>query len=130
MSDLQRWLPQVAFVWILLMISFGLFEVPRLDLSVDLPAQIGTVVFVFLLGMAIINMTTIRFLFLPRALARPEPRTDQIVLTSYIFAVAPATYGLVISLVTGQGLLTLPFAVIALFGLFINWSYLRNAAIG
>ena len=36
----------------------------------------------------------------------------------------------VISLCTGQELLTLPFAVVALFRLFINWSYLRHAAIG
>ena len=129
MSDLQRWLPRVAFVWILFVISFGLFEVPRLELSVDLPAQTGTILFVLLLVIAIINVTTIRFLFLPRALARPEPHKDQIVLTSYIFAVAPATYGLVISLVTGQGMLTLPFAVIAFFGLFVYWSYLRRAAV-
>ena len=130
MSDLQRWLPGVGFVWILIMISFGLFESPRLAELVDLPAQMGTVLFVVLLAIAIINVPTMRLLVLPRVMAGAEPHKEEVVLTSYMFAVAPATYGLVISLVTGQGLLTLPFAVIALFGLFINWSYLRNAAIG
>ena len=130
MSDLQRWLPRVAFVWILFMISFGLFEVPRLALSVDLPAQTGTILFVLLLVIAIINVATIRIFLLPRAIGMEEQRRDQLLLTSYAFALAPATYGLLISLFTGQGLLTLPFAVIAFFGLFVYWSYLRQAAIG
>ena len=129
MSDLQRWLPGHAFFWILLMISVG-FQIARLDVSVvELPAQMGTVLFGLLLVIAIINGASIRFLVLPRAMAEAEPRRNQLVLISYMFAVAPATYGLVVSLFTGKSLLILPFAVVALFGLFINWSYLRHAAI-
>ena len=64
-------------------------------------------------------------LLLPPLLATPDGRDGATVL-GHSFATAPAIYGLLISVSTGQGLLALPFAAISVMGHVAVWSYLRE----
>jgi hypothetical protein len=126
MNGLQRWLPGVALASILLLTLRGTFLMADLAVRANVDGTLAAILTGFLFAVGIIHILTIRFVFLPRALASPDVGYDQAILVSYGFAVAPAVYAVVVPLFTGHGLLALPFGAMALCGWLITWSYLRQ----
>jgi len=130
MNEPQKWLPVAALIIILWLTIIGLTVGPVTNDNVGLDVDTGTrgLTIGILAVVGFVNLLTVRFLVLPRAATNPDAREEQIAVTGYSFATAPAIYGVVVSIVTGQGLLALPFGAIALYGLFVVWSYLRESS--
>ena len=129
MNEPQKWLPAVALIIILWLTIVGLAVGPVTNDNVGIDVDSGTSALIIgiLAVVAFINLLTVRFLVLPRAVTNPDAREEQIAVMGYSFATAPAIYGVVVSIVTGQGLLALPFGAIALYALFVVWCYLRES---
>ena len=123
----QRWLLRIALVWIIIMTLFS-FRIVRIDAGMEFNDAVALAVTVFLLFVAVSTILTTRYLFLPHADLVPEERKHLTSLSSYVMASSPAVYGLVTALFTGQALVSLPFGAMALVGLFLVWSYLREAS--
>ena len=128
MTGRGKWLPVVSAVGIAFFSLSGIFQMPNLDVEPRPSPILALVILLFLLAFAIISLATMRLTVLPAALALPEAKREQLLASSYAFAVAPSVYGLVVALFTRRGLLVLPFTAIAACGWFMVWSYLREAA--
>ena len=123
----EKWFPTATLAAILYLTFTGVVAVPLGDINLGLGKETSAVLFGVLLALAVENVLVARFLFLPYMIARPQARWDRVVVTGYGHALAAVVYGLLISMLTGQGLLTLPFAALALCGWVMVWAYLRRS---
>ena len=131
MNEPQRWLPAVtlgAILW-LTIIGLTVGPVTNSNVGIDVEKGISTLLVGVLFAVGVVDLLTVRFLLLPSMIGNAQTLQDRdkVAITGYAFAVAPATYGVVISIVTGQGLLALPFGAIALYALSVVRSYRREA---
>jgi hypothetical protein len=115
---------KLALGYVVALTLFAVFA-PRLyGIGGWLGAQSGALLFTLLMVVSIANLLVVRFLFLPGH-ARGELTSPPTL--NYSSPMAIATFGLLVSLITGQGLLALPFGAIALIGLIVIAMYLRNS---
>ena len=112
-------------MWILFMTLYS-FRVVRLDTGPDLSNAVAIALTVVLLIVGVSTIITIRYLFLPHSNLVPEERRHLTPLSAYVMVSAPAVFGLVTALFTGQALVSLPFGAISLVGLALVWQYLRE----
>lgn len=75
-----------------------------------------------LLLVSISHYAFLRFLVLPSVLTKSDRPADALVIAD-AFSAAPGIYGLVVSILTGHGLLALPFATIAAAMFYVLGSY-------
>lgn len=66
---------------------------------------------------------TLRFVVLPNVLGNPKSQADAPRNIADSFSGAPGIYGLVASIMTGQGLMVLPFAAISMALFYVLGSY-------
>ena len=126
MSKGQEWLPRAYLAFVLIITLFALVVVPLADIGGGFPRGQGTLVFFVLLALGLSQVLLARLVLLPPMIANPEVSEEQVALFAYPVAYAPVLLGLVISTLTGQGLLVLPFSAIALSVFFIYRSYLAE----
>ena len=124
----ERWVPWISLAWILLMTVEGLVRIPYLDHDLHFNALVGAIVVGLLLVIGVLGIVAVRLFVLTQASGKSDNERAILIGSSYMFAVAPSVYGLVVSLFTGKGLLTLPFSALALVGLALVWSYLKDPA--
>jgi hypothetical protein len=126
MGKPEKWFPPVTLGAILYLTFTGVVAVPLGEVSWGVGKETGALLFGVLTAVAVIQILLARFLFLPSMIARPQARQDRVVVIGYARPLAAVVYGVLISILTGQGLLTLPFAALALCGWVMVWSYLRR----
>ncbi len=126
MNDSPKWLPWIALVWILFMSLYS-FRIARLDAGPNLDGWVAAALVAVLFVIGISTIITVRYLFLPNADSVPEERKHVVPLVSYVLMTAPAVSGLALTVFTGEALVTLPFAAMALVGLLLVRQYLRDA---
>jgi hypothetical protein len=90
-------------------------------------ATMEAVVVAILLIVAVSETFLVRFVLLPSSVRHPEATREQAESLGYAFAHASAVYGTVASIMTGQGLLALPFGAIAAVSWLVVHSYLEEA---
>jgi hypothetical protein len=122
----EKWFPLVSLAAILYLAFVGVVAMPLGEVNWGVGKETGALLFGVLLTLAVMHLLTARFLLLPHMIARPQARRDRVVVTGYGRPLAAVVYGPLISSLTGQGLLTLPFAALALCGWVMVWSYLRR----
>ncbi len=130
MNEPQRWLPAVtlgAILW-LTIIGLTVGPVTNSNVGIDVGKGTGALLTGILVAVGVVNLLTVRFLILPPMAANAHTRRDRnrVAITGYAFTEAPAIYGVVTAIFTGEGVLALPFGAIALFAVFVVWSYLRE----
>ncbi len=101
-----------------------LIRPPAFDEAV-LNGRIATALIGFLLMMSALQLATVRAILLPALLRLPSVDMDQVVGIGYMFAVAPAVYGVVSVVFSDRQLWMLPFTVLALTTWLVVWSYFR-----
>ncbi len=127
MNKSQKWLPAATLAAILCFTLIGIGLSRGGDIYVNVEKGTGAFIIAVLVAVGIFNVATVRFHLLPRAIANPKAAPEAVVMVGYSFAVAPSIYGIVASIITGEGLLALPFGAIAIGGLVVVWSYLRES---
>ena len=105
---------------------FALVVIPLVGIDGGSPRGQGTLIFFVLLALGLSQVLLVRLVLLPPMIADPETPEESAAALAYSFANATAIYGLVISVMTGQGLLVLPFSAIALSAYFMFSSYLAE----
>ncbi len=130
MRGAEKWFPLVTLIAIFYLAFTGVVAVPLSEVKWGVGAETSALLFGALLALAVINVLLARFLLLPAVIARPQARKDRVVVIGYAHPLAAVVYGPLISIFTAQGLLTLPFAAVALCGWVMVWSYLRGWAEG
>lgn len=116
----EQWFPWASLASIVSLtiggIMVGSIREPLMD-----AARWGVVLAV-LLVVAIVQPLVTRFVFLPRIVAEAPEEREYAVVYGYAVATAPPAYGAMIVIMSGEGLLVLPFAFIA----FISWLVMRS----
>jgi len=125
-----RWLAFGSVLLVLFLGQFSFFTLPKAfgggeRLLVN--QGLATSVVMFLLVESVLTVGTVRWLFLPQVIKDKVVATPaRVCLTSFVFAVAPAVYGVIAVSSTGQGALTLPFSALALIGMAVLYPYTRQ----
>ena len=126
MSKGQEWLPRAFLAMTLLVTLFAVVVIPLVGLDGGSSRGQGTLFFFVLLPLGLSQILLVRLVLLPPMIANPETPEESAAALAYSFANATAIYGLVISIMTGQGLLVLPFSAVALSTFFMFSSYLAE----
>lgn len=126
MSKGQEWLPRAYPAIVSIISLFAVVVIPLADIGGGYPRGAGTLLFFVFLAVGLFQVLLIRVVVLPSIFANPETSEEQAAILACSFASAPAIFGLFISVLTGQGLLVLPFSAIALSAFFIYRSYLAE----
>ncbi len=127
MNDGQGPFPGIMLGNVLTLTLIALIVVPLADLGLGFDKSTSAFIFGVLLFTGIAEVLIVRLIVLPSILAKPGTPQGAAVTTGYSVASAPAIYGLVVSIITGQGLLALPFAAVAIYGFVAIWAYLRES---
>ena len=122
----ERWVPWISLAAIALLTFVGLAQIGLLDSGPRFSPQISAIIVAVLIVVGFLEIVVVRWFVLPRASEWSDELRESRVGSSYMFAVAPSVFGLVVSLFTGKGLLTLPFTALALAGLVVVWTSLKD----
>jgi len=127
MERAAKWFPMASLVGILYLAFTGVVVAPVAAVDWDVERGTSGLLFGVLLVLALEHVLSARFWVLPSMIARQRPHY-RVVVIGHTHAVAAVMYGPLMSIITGQGLLTLPFAALALSGWVTIWAYLRRVS--
>lgn len=117
----SAWLAPASLVAIIVLTLGPFFIVPRL-VTASLDETAGWLLVGALAVVSVVELLLDRFVVLPQAVAQPESTQENVATIGYSFALAPAIFGNVASVFTGQALLALPFGAFAL----VSWAVVRQ----
>jgi hypothetical protein len=126
LGETERWFPTLAAAEIVVL-GVAAVVAGWLAPGLDFDSGMATLYVGLLLAVAVSDILIVRFVVLPNNASSGVPRESLVVL-GYAFVMAVAIFGLVASIVTGAGLIGLPFSVIAFVGYYAVWSFLQEAA--
>ena len=89
--------------------------------------SMATLLVGILLVVGIANVAMSRGMLMP-SMAKARGPVSTLASTGYAFADAPAVYGLVSAIMTGEGLVAIPFGVVALVSWYLTKSFLSTVS--
>ena len=109
---------------ILIVTGVGFFLGPHLEPSLedDMRYVFGGVLFT----VGVSSLLLVRYVVLPAMASHSGAKPQAIGTTAYAFAEAPATYGLVLAIMTAEGWAALPFGALALVGWLTMSNYITS----
>ena len=116
----EQWFPWASLASIVSLTIGGIMVGSLRDPSMD--AGTWGWVLAALLVVGIVHPLVARFIVLPSILAEGEARRERAIIFGYSSVNATAAYGLIIAVISGDGLLTVPFCFIG----FVSWSVIRR----
>ena len=106
---------RLAVVFVVVLGLFAFLQAPEATRSYGVTfSNAGWAAFVLFL-VSLTNVAVNRLLVLPLMARRPDASPDGIIAVGYMLALTPTLYGLTSVVLSGEGWMSLPFALLALF---------------